>query len=132
MGGNKRQTNACGDESKRPVVLVALIHHTQLYAASDKHIGYVLVKIALPPHDDRFAVKIGELQAMPPREAMVIWNSQQIGLFKKNQAGEVQVVAADNREHRVEFLFGQELDQLPAAAIDHFNGNMAAGPPERA
>jgi hypothetical protein len=91
-----------------------------------------LVKIAPRPHDDSFAVKIGELHTLPLREAMVFWNSQQVGLFKKNPPREVQVVAADNCEHRVEFLFGQELDQLLAAAVDHFNRYMDAGTPERA
>ena len=121
-----------GDESKRPVILVGLIHNTHLYAASDKHVGYVLVKIAPRPLDERFAVKIGELHTLPPREAMVFWNSQQVGLFKKNPAREFQVVAADNCEHRVEFLFGEALDQLLTAAVDHFNGHMDVGTPERA
>ncbi len=132
MGGNKRQTYPGGDESKRPVILVGLIHNTHLYAASYKHVGYILVKIAPRPHDERFAVKIGELHTFPLREAMVFWNSQQVGLFEKNPAREFQAVAANNREHRVEFLFGQELDQLLAAAIDHFNGHIDAGTPERA
>jgi|GEM_PF-7046845 len=88
MGGNKGQAYPGGDESKRPVILVGLIHNTYLYAASDKHIGYVLVKIAPRPHDERFAVKIGELHTLPPREAMVFWNSQQVGLLKKNPTRE--------------------------------------------
>ena len=130
MGRHKRQTYPGGDKSKRPVVLVGLIDGTHPNAASDKHVGYVLEKIAPHPNDERFAVKIGDLPTLPLREAMVFWNSQQVRLFKKSPAGEAQAVAVDNREHRVKFLFGQELGQLLAAAIDHFNGHMDAGTPE--
>ncbi len=97
MGG-KCQTYPGGDESKRPVILVGLIHNPRLYAASGKQVSHVLVKIAPRPHDERFAVKIGELHALPPRVAMVFWNSQQVRLFKKDPAREFQVVAADNCE----------------------------------
>src|SRR3984893_14279028 len=55
MGGNKGQAYPGGDESKRPVILVGLIHNAHLYAASDKHVGYVLVKIAPRPDDERVA-----------------------------------------------------------------------------
>jgi hypothetical protein len=75
MGGNKCQTYPGSDESK-PVILVGLIHNTHLYASSDKHVGYVLVKIAPRPYDERFAVEIGELHTLPLREPMVFWSSQ--------------------------------------------------------
>jgi hypothetical protein len=76
MGGNKRQTYPGRDESHRPIILVGLIHNTNLYAASGKQIGYVLVEIAPRPHDERFILKIGELDALPRREAVVFWYGQ--------------------------------------------------------
>jgi hypothetical protein len=58
-----------------------------------------LEPIAACPDNEGLVVKLADLHAFAPREAMIFWNGQHIWFFEENPTREIQGAPVEIREH---------------------------------